>query len=874
MNELVRLDDHSVFDAPKQGIGPKVVWSPLAGSQTLAMSCPAHILLYHGTRGPGKCFPLDTPVPTPSGWKTHGELQPGDYVFGSDGAPVEVLDVYAPITRPVYRMHFVDGSCVDSSDNHSWPVTIDYDQKKTWRKLTTLEIKNRVDKGYPVQMPLRQTVQYPAKPTVMDPYLLGAYIGDGCSNTYKREGRTNKYVGFGSIDEELLCYFEQRDFYRGNTKDGFTWMTGRVSVYNKLTVLGLVGKLTFNKFIPDEIMLNSAEVRTAFLQGLCDTDGGVITGGTSAGVTTSNLKLCNQILELVRSLGCKAEVATYIPKEGAKQKAQNWEVRFNHPTLIPFRLPRKIARYTGLTDRTGFLYPKVKSVEFISEQVVSCISVAAEDSTYIVGKDFLKTFNTDSQLMRFRRWVGQGFGRHWRGVIFDREYKNLDDLVSKSMRWFPEFKDGARFLSSKSDYRWVWPTGEELMFRTVKKASDYWSYHGQEFPWIGWNELTKYPTDELFDAMMSCNRSSFRPQDHRSGIFDPETGVEIPLPKMPLEVFATCNPFGAGHNWVKKRFINAAPMGKVVRNSVNAFNPQTQRREDIIKTQVHLFGSYRENIYLAPEYVAELESMSDKNKRKAWLQGDWDVVAGGMFDDVWDSQVHVVKPFPVPSSWRIDRAFDYGSSAPFSVGWYAESDGTEIVYRDGTRMRTVPGDTFRIAEWYGTTGKTNQGLRMLANDIAAGIVERELRLGIHARVIPGPADNSIWNSENGNSIAAEMARPVIVNYAGDGVKKQVKGVTWKRSDKSAGSRKDGWENARKYLRNALPPKDAPIREKAGFFCFNTCTYFIDLFPVLPRDEEDMDDVDTDAEDHIGDEVRYRILDAMLRSKVGRTSGTT
>lgn len=482
---------------------------------------------------------------------------------------------------------------------------------------------------------------------------------------------------------------------------------------------------------------------------------------------------------------------------------------------------------------------------------------------------------TDAQLMRFRRHVGQGFGRHWRGVIFDREYKNLDDLVSKSMRWFPEFKDGARFLSSKSDYRWVWPTGEELMFRTVKKASDYWSYHGQEFPWIGWNELTKYPTDELFESMMSCNRSSFRPEDFQSGVFDAATGKEIALPKIPLEIFATSNPYGAGHNWVKKRFINAAPMGQIVRTSVNVFNPQTQKREDVVKTQVHLFGSYRENKYLAPEYIAVLESMTDKNKRKAWLQGDWDVVSGGMFDDVWDSHFHVVTPFDIPSSWRIDRSFDYGSSAPFSVGWWAESDGCDVTLPNGTTKSTIRGDLYRIAEWYGTSGKTNQGLRMLANNIASGIVERELRLGIHARVKPGPADNSIWDSENGNSIAAEMLRPVKV----DG--KAYKGVAWTRSDKGAGSRKDGWENIRKYLSNALPYDRTEMgievprpREKPGMYIFNNCTHFIDLFPVLPRDEDDMDDVDTDAEDHIGDEVRYKILSVMLRSKIGRTTGNS
>lgn len=479
---------------------------------------------------------------------------------------------------------------------------------------------------------------------------------------------------------------------------------------------------------------------------------------------------------------------------------------------------------------------------------------------------------TDAQLMRFRRYVGCGFGRHWRGIIFDREYKNLDDLISKSLRWFPLFNDGARFISSKSDYRWEWPTGEQLLFRTVKRATDYWSYHGQEFPWIGWNELTKYPTDELFEAMMSCNRSSFRPEDFT--IIDNETGEVYVPPELPLEVFATCNPYGAGHNWVKKRFINVAPMGKIVSKSVNVFNPRTQQREDVVKTQVHLFGSYRENIYLSPEYIAELEGLSDKNKKKAWLEGSWDIVAGGMFDDVWDSQQHIVKPFNIPKSWRIDRSFDWGSSAPFSVGWWAESDGSDYVNGDGQVCSSVRGDIFRIAEWYGSTGKANQGLHMLANDIAAGIVERQIKWGIHSRVKAGPADNSIWDVENGNSIAVDMARSVKVNGSTYG------GVAWMRSDKSPGSRKAGWLKVRTYLSNGLRKyvlnkqgqKVRIPRERPGLFAFDTCPQFIDLFPILPRDEDDLDDVDSDAEDHIGDEVRYKVLSAGMGARSGRTTG--
>lgn len=467
---------------------------------------------------------------------------------------------------------------------------------------------------------------------------------------------------------------------------------------------------------------------------------------------------------------------------------------------------------------------------------------------------------TDAQLMRFRMRVGQGYGRHWRGIIFDREYKNLDDLVSKSMRWFPEFGDKAKFLSSKADYRWVWPTGEELLFRAVRKESDYWGYHGQEFPFIGWNELTKYSNDNLFEMMMSCNRSSFIPEENR--IYDQETETWYTPPEMPLEVFATCNPYGPGHNWVRRRFINAAPAGRIKKTTVRVFNPRTRQEEDVVKTQVHLFGSYRENKYLSPEYVAGLVSIQDPNKRKAWLGGSWDVMAGGMFDDLWSSEHHILEPFAIPPSWKIDRAYDHGSSKPFSVGWYAQSDGTDYYDAKGNRVSTVKGDLFRIGEWYGWNGKSNTGLRLTSGKIAEGIVQRELQMKIYDRVVPGPADSAIWDeTPDAPSVAKEMSKPV--RFEG----KVYRGVHWVPANKSSGSRKLGWEECRTMLENAkletykLPSGEVVVepRERPGLFVFNTCPMFIELFPSLPRDEDDMDDVDTDAEDHIGDEVRYRVL---------------
>lgn len=464
---------------------------------------------------------------------------------------------------------------------------------------------------------------------------------------------------------------------------------------------------------------------------------------------------------------------------------------------------------------------------------------------------------TDAQLMKFRRTVGMGYGKFWRGVIFDREYKNLDDLISKSRRYFLEFGDGAKFLSGSSQLKWVWPTGEELLFRVAKKLKDYWNYHGQEFPYIGWNELTKYPDSALYDMMMSCNRSSFLPSEHPfhvEGVRDPQF-----LPDIPLTVFSTTNPFGAGHNWVKRRFIDPAPPGVVVRQTTNVFNPRTQTRMDITKTQVRIFGSYKENRYLSPEYVADLENIRNPNRRRAWLWGDWDIAAGGAIDDLWDEMVHLAPRFPIPRGWRVDRSLDWGSAKPFSVGWWAEANGEEatIPMPDGTKKSWCPppGTLIRIHELYGTAELgSNQGVmwgpRKLAKEVKR-IDELLLSQGwIMDSVRPGPADTSIYDvrptdfPSEAESIAAAM---------------EDEGVAWERADKSPGSRKNGLVLLRDRLQASVDFEDA------GIYFMRHCAATVALLPGIPRDEDDMDDVDTDAEDHLYDEVRYRVLKGSTRS---------
>lgn len=435
---------------------------------------------------------------------------------------------------------------------------------------------------------------------------------------------------------------------------------------------------------------------------------------------------------------------------------------------------------------------------------------------------------TDTLIMDFAQHVGVGHGRAWRGILFRQSYKQLSDIVDRTKKWYYQIFPGARF--NAADFRWIFQDGEELLLRYMDSPDDYWSYHGHQYVWIGWEELTNWSSRECYDSMKACCRSSDE--------------------NIPRKYRATCNPWGPGHNWVKDYFITPAPAGKIIENEYG-------------QQRVRIHGSVYENKILLnadPDYIKNLESIEDENKKKAWLYGSWDITAGGALDDVWNSRYHVIKRFRIPHTWIVDRSFDWGSSRPFCVSWWAESDGSEVMLADGTVKSFPRGTIFNIYEYYGWTGKANEGCRMLASDIAENIKEIESSLDflsiIGARKVrPGPADASIYNAETGVSIAAQM---------GD--------VKWVPCDKRPGSRVAGLERVRTYLKNAVPNKDGTPNEEPGLYVFQNCYNFIRTVPVLGRDERNPDDVDTNAEDHVFDTLRYRIMSRKNEGRVIKLAG--
>ena len=412
---------------------------------------------------------------------------------------------------------------------------------------------------------------------------------------------------------------------------------------------------------------------------------------------------------------------------------------------------------------------------------------------------------TDSLLMAYLQFVGKGLGPFWKGIIFRHTYKQLEEIVYKSERFFPSIVPGARFRASA--VTWTFPGGETLRFRHARRAADMENYQGHEYPFVGFDEICNQAGMDVYEKAKGFCRSS--------------------NPDVPKLMRCTANPLGVGHLWVKRYFIDPAPPLTPIADAAGSrrvFIPATiYDNRDLIKAD--------------PEYLRRLESITDDNLRRAWLNGDWNVVAGAFFGDVWTTDRNVIKPFAVPKGWYCFRSFDWGSSHPFSVGWWTIADGTAAP--DGVFYPR--GALIRFAEWYGAkrdnAGRVvpNEGLRMSSREVAKGILKREtsMRERMGVTVQPGPADPAIYASTDGPSIADNMAS---------------EGVRWVRADNS---RVTGWQQMRERI---WAEGEAPM-----LYAFNTCTELIRTLPAAPRDEHVPDDIDTEFEDHAIDECSYAIM---------------
>lgn len=384
----------------------------------------------------------------------------------------------------------------------------------------------------------------------------------------------------------------------------------------------------------------------------------------------------------------------------------------------------------------------------------------------------------------------------WRGVLFRKTYPELEELVARSRVIFPQTFPGAKYHERPAN-EWRFPGGSTLKMRHLESVGDAASYIGHQYAWIGWDELSQHASLEPYHMLKACLRSAAAIPDKR--------------------IRSTGNPGGAGHQAVKSYFaIDRHPLG-----CVPIDDPETGMCRMFVPSRV------TDNAILLandPGYIARLKGVGSPTLIRAWLNGDWDAVAGAYFD-CWNADEHVVRPFKIPDHWLRFGSFDWGSSRPFSMGWWAISDGELL---PGGRIYPA-GAMVRYREWYGASGP-NKGLKTTADEVADGIKERERGDTISYRV----SDPACWKRDGGPSIAERMA---------------TRGVLFRPADNS---RIAGWDQMRARLTGS--EDEAPM-----LYTFDTCVDFIRTIPALQHDTAKPEDVDTDGEDHAADEARYACM---------------
>ena len=348
--------------------------------------------------GSGKAEPVSEPVLTPTGWRTMGDLRPGDQVIGSDGRATSVIAVHPQGVRSVYRVEFNDKTFVRCDGDHLWnvrksstrrrgpslsdPTRKERIEEAPWKTLTTKEIMvNLPERGkHRWQIPALETVHFSPLPESLPlpPYMLGVLLGDGCFRADSIH-----------TDKEIIDQFGWNRVTATETEHTAVAMVP-ASIRRVLKDMGLWGQFSYEKHVPENYLRSSAAERLALLQGLLDTDGHAYSGKTGVEFSTTSEALRDQVADLVRGLRGRATISSgritkYTDKNGDRIPGrQSWRVSIVFPPdVMPFRLSRKAQAYCPPVQRQ--IPNKIISNVFdegMSEEQV-CITVAAQNNLYV-----------------------------------------------------------------------------------------------------------------------------------------------------------------------------------------------------------------------------------------------------------------------------------------------------------------------------------------------------------------------------------------------------------------------------------------------------------------------------------------------------------
>lgn len=349
----------------------------------------------------GKALALDTPVPTPLGWRTMGELSPGDFVFDETGAPTQVVAATPPMLgRPCREVTFSDGERIVADASHQW-VTVDKNGRRYARSRIAVRTTDEIARTLTVgdernhQVPLAGPVQYPPRLDLpIEPYTLGAWLGDGTTTKAELTCCDTEILEQISGDGFAVARLSYApNLYRiggvGHTRDPRTGRYARnASLSSRLRDLGLLD----GKYIPRQYLEAGVGQRLALLQGLMDTDGYVDDVAGRCEFTSVNERLADGVVELAASLGFRPVKSLGRAMLNGVDKGPKFRVKFT-PDRPVFRVARKLARQKA-ADARFHRFRAIASVREVTSVPVRCIQVASPHGVFLVSRSFIPTHNS------------------------------------------------------------------------------------------------------------------------------------------------------------------------------------------------------------------------------------------------------------------------------------------------------------------------------------------------------------------------------------------------------------------------------------------------------------------------------------------------
>ena len=397
------------------------------------------------------------------------------------------------------------------------------------------------------------------------------------------------------------------------------------------------------------------------------------------------------------------------------------------------------------------------------------------------------------------------------GLMVRRSLTQLIETIERSKQLYTQL--GAKF--HEQEKLWRFPNGSRLRFAYLERDSDADAYQGHSYTRVYVEEIGTFPSPSPILKLMATLRSG-------SGV--------------PCGFRATGNPGGPGHQWVRARYIDPAPLGmKVITETFE--NPWS--KEKVTRERVYIPSKLQDNRFLGSEYVANLQMVGSPSLVRAWLEGDWSVIEGAYFPEFSEAK-HVIPPFTIPDDWLRFRSLDWGSARPFSVGWWAVCGDDFKIGAIGTVLPR--GSLIRYREWYGASAP-NVGIKLPAEEVADGILSRESQeprtIEGKPNIAYGVIDPAAYISDGGPSIAERMAR---------------RGVLFRRADNArvaARGAMGGWDQLRARL---IGDGERPM-----IYFTSNCIDSIRTLPALQHDTNRPEDVDSEGEDHAPDEIRYACM---------------